>query len=222
MKPGTRLLAAIAIILFLVVAGLLGGLQDLRRLHTQDPAASAELGKLILPLTPIDGAMAYQAQDLREDFNMASAYYRSKEGAANGVLLILASAPLSDLSKMDNWDQGIQREWDRGDFERLETPAVQQDFYFRGQATLARTKLFQNSAGQQRQQYVIPIIWGEQQVFIQVNGPAEVVTMAAVQAMLDSVEGEPQPLSPPESNSGPPEKAAGPPVISAPAADPAQ
>jgi hypothetical protein len=197
MKPGTRLLAAIAIILFLVVAGLLGGLQDLRRLHTQDPAASAELGKLIFPLTPIDGAVAFQAQDLRENYGMASAYYQSKEGAADGVLLILASMPPGDFSEADNWDQGIQREWNRGDFERVETAAAQQDFYFRGQATLARTKVFQNPAGQQRQQFVIPITWGEQQVFLQVNGPAEIVTIEAVQAMLDSVEGEPQPLSPP-------------------------
>ena len=43
MSPGLRLLGAIAIILFLVVAGLLGGLQDLRMNIREDPALAVEV-----------------------------------------------------------------------------------------------------------------------------------------------------------------------------------
>ena len=50
MSPGLRLLGAIAIILFLVVAGLLGGLQDLRMNIREDPALAVEVHAVSFPI----------------------------------------------------------------------------------------------------------------------------------------------------------------------------
>lgn len=202
MNPTVRLLIAIALIAFLVVFGLLAALQELRTNNIVDPVMAAEMGENILPLDPIAGAQAYQCQDYREKFNMASSYYRTGDGGPDDVLLILSSMPPENFRADGDWDQGLAREWDEGDFSQLGSSFTRQSFDFRGAEVSGQVKVF-TSGDKQRNQYVVPLPWGDRMVWVQVNGPAEMVNIGLVQQMLDSVRGEPQPLKMPE----PPEAA---------------
>lgn len=202
MNPTVRLLIAIALIAFLVVFGLLAALQELRTSNLVDPVLSAEMGEMILPMDPIGGAKAYQCQDYREKFGMASAYYRTGEGGPDDVILILSSMPPDQFRADGEWDQGLQRDWDEGDFEQVGSGWTTQAFQFRGSTVQSRAKVFAAN-GKQRNQFVMPLNWGERMVWVQVNGPSSVVSVDGVQQMLDSVRGEPQPLPLPQ----PPEQA---------------
>jgi hypothetical protein len=197
MNPTVRLLIALALIAFLVVFGLLAALQELRSSNIVDPVISAEMGEIILPLDPIGGAKAYQSQDYRARAQMASAYYRTGEGDTDDVLLILSSMAPENLRADGDLDQGLAREWDEGDFEQLGSGFTLQSFQIRGTTIQGQAKVFTDGDKQQNQ-FVLSFPWSDRLVWVQVNGPAEIVTVANVQAMLDSVRGEPQPLKMPE------------------------
>ncbi len=198
MNPTVRLLIAIALIAFLVVFGLLAALQELRSSNIVDPVFAAEMGEIILPLDPIGGATPYQCQDYRQKFQMASAYYRTGEGGPDDVIMILSSMPPGNFREDGDWDQGLSRDWDAGDFEQLGSSFTMQSFKFRGASVQSQAKVFTDGGGKQRNQFVLPLNWSDRLVWVQVNGPADVVTVAGMQAMLDSVRGEPQPLKMPE------------------------
>jgi hypothetical protein len=193
MSSGLRLLAAIALIAFLVVFGMLTALQELRTVNLVDPVAAARLGNLILPVQPIGGALPYKSQDYRDRFGMASAYYQAGEGESSELIMILSSMPPEKFREDGEWDQGLQKEWDSEGFRQIGGQTTQQ-FYFKGQAVLGRFKLFQVEDQTSRHQFVVPVRWGKQLVWVQVNGPSETVTAESVQSMLDSVEGEPGPF----------------------------
>ncbi len=197
MNPTVRLLIAIALIAFLVVFGLLAALQELRSSNIVDPVLAAEMGEMILPLDPIGGAEAYQCQDYRKKFKMASSYYRTGEGGPDDLILILASMPAENFRADGDWDQGLSRDWDAGDFKQIGSGFTWEEFRFRGSSVKGQAKVFAAN-GKQRNQYVVPLTWGDRMVWVQVNGPSDVVAKESVQTMLDSVRGEPQPLEMPE------------------------
>ncbi len=198
MNPTVRLLAAFALIAFLVVFGLLAAMQELRTSNIVDPVIAEKLGTLIFPVEPIGDAKPYQSQDYREKFGMASAYYRTGEGGPDDVLMILSSMRPENFRNEGDWDQGLSREWEKGDFSQIGSGFNMKSFLFKGMGVQGQAKVFTDSNGAQRNQFVIPVRWGEQMVWVQVNGPASVVSVEAVQAMLDSATAEPQPLLPPD------------------------
>lgn len=204
------MLAAIALVAFLVVYGMSTGLQEARTYNLVDPAVAERIGNLILPVQPIGGALPYQSQDYRERFGMASAYYRTGEGDGSDLLMILSSMSPENFREDGEWDQGLQKEWDSEGFRQIGAQTTQQ-FYFRGQAVLGQFKLFQAMDKTTRHQFVVPVRWGKQLVWVQVNGPSGTVSVESVQSVLDSVTGEPRPLlegfmNPEEATEGAPER----------------
>lgn len=198
MSPGLRLIAAIAIILFLVVAGLLGALQDLQNQFIKDPVFAEELGERIFPIGSVAGTQPYQYQDVRERFQMAAVYSKSAEKPSDGVIMIVSSLPPQNLKLDGDLDRGIRKEWKEGSFEQQGADSTA-NFMFRGDAVFAQQKDFKNHDGAMRRQYVAQLNWGDQLIVLGINGPADQVTHAALQTALDEIEGEPMPfLDPPE------------------------
>lgn len=197
MSSGLRLIAAIAIICFLVVAGLLGGLQDLQPGFVEDPVVAAEIADRILPIGRLGGAQPYKAMDFRARYDMAAAYLQSAEAGASQTWMLLTSLPPTDFDPDGELDRGMRKEWD---YDALEAdgPPVAHSLRFRGQALTADSQVFRTADGVRRRQLIVPLNWGGRMVFIAAHGPAEVVTIEAVQAALDAIEGDALPLLPPE------------------------
>lgn len=196
MSPGLRLLAAIAVICFLVLAGLLGGLQDLQPGFVEDPALAAELAERVLPIEPLGGAQPYKAMDFRERFDMAAVYLRSPDTGSGQTWMLLTSMPPTDFDADGELDRGMRKEWD---YDGLEAsgPATTYPLRFRGQALTAEGQEFRAADGRARRQLIVPLDWGGRMVFVAVHGPSDVVTVPALQAALDATEGDAVPLLPP-------------------------
>jgi len=193
MSPGLRLLGAIAIILFLIVAGLLGGLQDLRMNIREDPALAAEVHAVSFPIEGIAGAEPYKVMDLRERFQFASVYLTNSDPPSDGVIMIVSRMPVDNVDPEGDLERGIKKEWEQGDFRRNGEPR-QQLLRFQGDVVYAKVQEFVNDSGLARTQVHLPLEWGGERVFVQVNGPKAVVTAGALQAALESVVGPAQPL----------------------------
>ena len=192
MSPGLRLLGAIAIILFLVVAGLLGGLQDLRMNIREDPALAVEVHAVSFPIPGIAGAEPYKVMDLRERYQFASVYLTNSDPPSEGTIMIVSRLPIANTAE-GNQERGIKKEWKQGDFKR-EGEASQQLLQFRDQTLYATVQEFRAPDGRERRQMLVPLDWAEDRVTIQINGPSTEVTLEAMQAALNQIEGGPQPL----------------------------
>ncbi len=201
MNPGLRVAICVVILLFLILGGLLGGLQDLGTSFIEDPERAAEIGAVIFPVEGIASAQPYKAIDLRKRFASASVYYKSTETPSDGVLMIVSTLRREDFDPEGAIDRGLHDELDDDTFEPVGAMR-RQAFQFRQQRISAEFKQFQNPAGDQRSQFVLQFDWGDRLVFVTVNGPAADVSAAAVQAALDRVEGEAQPLLTEEKGAG--------------------
>lgn len=197
MSPGLRLVAACTVILFLVVAGLLGGLQDLNQNLRKDPVFASELHEVSFPIPGIAGAQPYQAMDLRDRFGWASVYLKSSEDPSDGVIMIVSRLPGENVRLDGDFDKGMNREWESGSFEPLGTMR-EVNVQFRGQQHFAQLQVFQDDAQALRHQFLVGLPWGGQTVYVQANGPAKLLTQASFQQALDGVVGEAQELVQPE------------------------
>lgn len=193
MSPGLRLLGAIAIILFLVVAGLLGGLQDLRMNIREDPALAAEVHAVSFPISGLAGAEPYKVMDLRERFQFASVYLTNSEPPSDGVIMIVSRMPVENVDEEGDLERGMKKEWDEGGFERRGESSLEL-LNFRSQTVYAKVQEFVNDTGAVRLQLHLPLDWGGDRVFVQVNGPQQDVSIDALQAALESIDETPQPL----------------------------
>lgn len=193
MSPGLRLLGAVAIILFLLLAGLLGGLQDLRMNIREDPALAAEVHAVSFPIAGVGGAEPYKVMDLRERFQFASVYLSNSDPPSNGVIMIVSRMPIENIDPEGDLERGMKKEWKQGDYRHDGEPR-QQLLHFQGSTVYARVQEFVNGAGLARVQLHLPLDWGGERVFVQVNGPKEVVTAEAMQTALESVVDPAQPL----------------------------
>jgi len=211
MSPGLRVIAAIAIILFLVVAGLLGALQDLQGQFVRDPVFAAELGERIFPIGSVAGTQPYQYQDVRERFQMAAVYSKSAETPSDGIIMIVASLPPGNLKLDGEIDRGMRKEWDEGSFKEVGNMSLV-SLVFRDTPIMAQEKNFRDANGATRRQFVTQLNWGEQLIVLTINGPSEQVTREVLQAALNGIEGEALPLIDPpvevDENGEPVEKAA--------------
>lgn len=202
MSPGLRLFVMATILAFLVVAGLLGGLQQLQSESLiVNPVMAAEVHAQSFPIPGIGGAEPYKVFDARKQNRFAAVYLKSGEQPSDGVLMIVSRLPLENVREGGEDDRGLQREWKEGSFAQLGDPR-QQLFRFREQSCYATAKEYVNDAGVKRSQFSLPLEWGEDRVWVQVNGPSEVVTAEALQQALDAVEGEAQTLEVPEAEEG--------------------
>lgn len=191
------MVAACTVILFLVVAGLLGGLQDLNQQMLKDPVFASELHEVSFPIPGIAGAKPYQAMDLRQRFGWASVYLKSSEIPSAGVIMIVSRLPGENVRLDGDFSKGMNREWEVGSFQPL--GAMREvNVEFRGQQHYAQLQVFQDDAQTLRHQILVALPWGGETVYVQANGPAELVTQASLQAALDGVTGEAQELLPPE------------------------
>jgi len=197
MSPGLRLVAACTVILFLVVAGLLGGLQDLNQQLRKDPVFASELHAVSFPIPGIAGAQPYQAMDLRQRFGWASVYLKSSENPSDGVIMIVSRLPGENVRLDGDFDKGMNREWDEGSFEPL-GGVREVNVQFRGVQHFAQLQVFQDDALALRHQFLVGLPWGGETVYVQANGPAELLTQASLQEALDGLDGEAQELLPPE------------------------
>lgn len=193
MSPGLRLLGAIAIILFLVVAGLLGGLQDLRMNLREDPALAVEVHAVSFPIPGLAGAEPYKVMDLRERFQFASVYLSNSDPPSDGIIMIVSRMPAENVDEEGDLERGMKKEWDEGDFERR-GEGSQELLRFRSQTVYAKVQEYVDDAGAVRLQVHLPLDWGGDRVFVQINGPQTDVSMAALQEALDSITETPQPL----------------------------
>ncbi|MCH2100408.1 MAG: hypothetical protein MK209_00580 [Planctomycetes bacterium] len=193
MSPGLRLLGAIAIILFLIVAGLLGGLQDLRMSIREDPALAAEVHAVSFPIPGIAGASPYKVMDLRERFQFASVYLANSNPPNDGVIMIVSRMPADNVDEESNLERGMNKEWKAGDFRRNGEP-YQELLHFQGDVVYAKVQEFVSPGGLARTQIHLPLNWGGDRVFVQVNGPKSLVTMSVLRTALESVTGPAKPL----------------------------
>lgn len=193
MSPGLRLLGAFAIIMFLIIAGLLGGLQDLRMNIRQDPALAAEVHAVSFPIAGIAGAEPYKVMDLRARFQFASVYLTNSDPPSDGVIMIVSRMPAENVDEEGDLERGMKKEWDQGDYRR-NGETRQELLRFQGDVVYARVQEYVNDAGGARTQIHLPLDWGGERVFVQVNGPKAVVTVGALQGALEGVVGPAQPL----------------------------
>jgi hypothetical protein len=198
MSSGLRLVAACTVILFLVVAGLLGGLQDLNQSMRKDPVFASELHAVSFPVPGIAGAQPYQAMDLRQRFGWASVYLKSSGNPSDGVIMIISRLPSENVRLDGDFDKAMNREWKAGSFQPLGS-VREVNVQFRGQQHFAQLQVFRNDTQALRHQFLVGLPWGGQTVYVQANGPAELLTQASLQEALDGVEGEAQELVPPET-----------------------
>jgi hypothetical protein len=197
MSPGLRLVAACTVILFLVVAGLLGGLQDLNQQMRKDPVLAAEIHAMSFPIPGIAGAKPYGAMDLRQRFGWASVYLKSSEDPSDSVIMIVSRLPGENVRLDGDFDKAMNREWDKGSFKQIGS-VREVNLQFRGEQHFAQLQVFQDDAQALRHQFLLGLPWGGQLVYVQANGPAELLTQASLQAALDGVEGDAQELVPPD------------------------
>ena len=197
MSPGLRLVAACTVILFLVVAGLLGGLQDLNQTMRKDPVFAAELHEVSFPIPGIAGAQPYQAMDLRHRYGWASVYLKSSEVPSDGVIMIISRLPGENVRLDGDFDKAMNREWESGSFKPLGT-AREVNVEFRGMQHFAQLQVFQDDTEALRNQFLVGLPWGGQTVYLQANGPADLLNQASLQEALNGVVGEAKELTPPE------------------------
>lgn len=197
MSPGLRLVAAITVILFLVVAGLLGGLQDLNQTMRKDPVFASALHEVSFPIPGIAGAEPYQAMDLRERFGWASVYLKNAEVPSDGIIMIVSRMNAENVRLDGDFDKAMNREWEKGSYQPLGN-VREELLQFREETIYAKVQVFRNDEQALRNQFLVSVPWGEQTVFVQANGPAEQLTLESLQAALNGVVGPAQELTPPE------------------------
>jgi hypothetical protein len=116
------------------------------------------------------------------------------------VIMIVSRLPGENVRLDGDFDKAMNREWDVGDFRPLGS-AREVDVQFQGQQHFAQLQVFQDDTQALRNQFLLGLPWGGQTVYLQANGPADLLTQASLQEALDGVVGKAQELMPPELES---------------------
>lgn len=184
MPAGIRVAIAIVVILFLLMSGILGGVQWFQSYSRSEPAEVQAIADSILPLNLPEGFIPTKGADLSELNGLKLASFEKTDDRGRVTTLnFTAMAP-------ENFDgskpYGSGTDWEDEDFQAVETS---QPTYSFESASLAGhyIRLKNQSTQDIRVETAVALDWQNTKVILSLTGPADTTSQQDFQSILDSV-----------------------------------
>ena len=184
MPAGTRLFIAITVILFLLMSGILGGLQWFQSFSRSDPAEVQAIADTILPLNLSEEFIPVKGADLSELNNLKLVSFEKTDDRGRTTTLNMTAMAQENFDGSKPFSSGT--DWEDENFQAVES--TQPTYAFQGFPIVGHYVRLKNQATQDiRVEMAVALDWQDTKVVLSLTGPADTTSHQDFQTILDSI-----------------------------------
>jgi hypothetical protein len=186
-NSGTRVLIAVVIILFLVMSGLLGGLQWFQSHSRSDPAEVQAIADTILLISLPSELLPVKGADLSEMNGLRLAAFEGTDARGRKTHFLMTAITSQNFDASKEFESGI--DWEEDAYELLEKGV--KEFLYQGNSVPGYFFRFTNSHGDKRNEFSAVLDSATGKIILSLNGPADTVGDEILQGLLKTVSAAP-------------------------------